>query len=522
MGKYQRHDVHKTMYDFILSSDRVQGGDAVIYNNKRISTNDFFQMIDKCAGGLKAMGVNAGDCVAICLPNIPQAKIAFYACNRLGAVVSMVHPKTSVGEFEKQLKITKPKVALLTEINYFKYKPMLAGVKKIFCSLITAKGFIGLKKPVAFEPYHSDGSDPAVYMHSGGTTGASKTAVLSHRVFNALVDNLLFSLELSFKKSDAMLAVLPMFHGFGLAVGIHLPMIAGIPSALAPMFNAKKIVKYIGKQRINYVCVIPRMLAKMLDEPNFRGETVKLIEHLYVGGDNLSTKLLFEVNKRLKEEGSPCEVQQGYGLTEMGSVAALNYVSGQVRAESVGLPLMKLEARIVDENLIEVPRGEIGELIFAGDQLMDGYLGDEETSAKSFVEIDGKRWLKTGDYMSMDEDGYLYFKDRKKRLIKISGMNAFPLEIENCAKQLPEVENCVAAEKKVEGKPYICLYLLLKEGINLDEKLLEKISEHLKRNLSHWSVPKFFVQIDEIPYTNFGKVDFIAIAKREDYEFRQG
>ncbi|HKL94553.1 MAG TPA: class I adenylate-forming enzyme family protein, partial [Clostridia bacterium] len=243
----------------------------------------------------------------------------------------------------------------------------------------------------------------------------------------------------------------------------------------------------------------------------FNGEVVKQLKYIYVGGDNISENLRLKFNEKLKKEGSTCVIQQGYGLTEMGSVCVLNY--DVIKPDSIGQPLLNLEAKIVNDDLKELERGEVGELVFKTVQVMDGYLGDEETTKASFAEIEGEKWLKTGDYMSMDSDGFLFFKGRKKRLIKISGMNVFPLEIEEVARRLEEIALCVATQKNVDGKPYICLFVQLKEGLILSEKLKDKFTEYLEKNLSHWSVPKYYEQLEQMPYTNFGKVDFTAVAK---------
>lgn len=506
-------DIYNNMYDFALGYSDNNRKDAIIYRDKRISFHEFSKKVEKCAMQFAATGIGKGDCVAICLPNIPQAQIAFYACAKIGAIASMVHPKTSATEFARQVELTKPKLALLTEINYFRFKPMLKGAKKVFCSLISGKGFVGLtRKTKAYSANEGNGNEPAIYMHSGGTTGTSKTVVLSSRAMNALVENLLESLKFPFSEKDKMLAALPIFHGFGLAVGIHLALCSKMASALVPIFKPKKVVEFLRKQRVNVLTVIPRMLQKILDEPSFHGEVVKQLTNVYVGGDNLTEELRIAFNERMQQEGSNCKIQQGYGLTEMGSVCTLNY--DKIKPDSVGQPLFNVQAKIIDDDMAELPFGDVGELIFKSEQMMDGYLNDEETTKNSFAVIDGEKWLRTGDFMSMDKEGFLFFKGRKKRLIKISGMNVFPLQIEETARQLDEISLCVATQKDVEGKPYICLYVLLKDGLVLDERLKAKFTEFLEKNLSHWSVPKFYEQLEEMPYTNFGKVDFKEIAKK--------
>lgn len=502
--------INQTMFDYMRSYRNTYYGIAWHYKKSKQSLYEFLKKVDKVAGSFIAMGIRAGDCITICLPNIPQALTAFYAANRIGAVVSIVHPLTALADFQKQLEITKPKLCLLSEINYLKLAPALKGIKVVHCPVYLNK-FVGLKPPVKFEPFHSDGENMAVYMHSGGTTGKSKTVALSNRACNSLVYNLFRSINDPYDERDGMLTVLPLFHGFGLVVGAHASMCSRMAITLMERFNAKKALKAVRKNKVTTLILIPRMLAKMSKEASFV-RSMDGVKAIYVGGDTLSDELLKEVDGMFESAGYTLRISQGYGLTELGSVCVLNY--GEHRAGSIGKALIGLDAKVVDENLSEVKDGEVGELVFSGDQLMSGYMDCDEQNQKLFFEKDGKIYLRTGDLVSKDKDGYIYFKGRKKRLIKISGINVFPFEIERAADEIEGIASSAAVIKRVNEKPYICLFVVLKEGKELDEEYKNKIKAELSKKLSHWSIPEFIYKLDSLPLTKLGKIDFTALEEK--------
>ncbi len=508
MNKTSIDVINQSIYDFMLSFDKhKKGGRAIAFKDKEISFAKLYVQIEKMAGSLTAMGIEKGDCVAICLPNIPQAVVLFYAVNSIGAIASMVHPRTSAKEFAEQIEITKPKLAVLTEANFGKFRPHLKKTKLAVCSMFGIN--LGFKSAVTPNIQKASGEEIAVYMHSGGTTGKSKTVALSNKAFNSLVFNLLDSLGNPFTTHDTLLAVLPMFHGFGLAVGVHVALSAKMTSALVPIFDAKTVVKFMLKTKTTAMIVIPRILEKLLREESFSGEVVKNLSYVYVGGDGLSERVRENFDLRMRENGSNAVVRQGYGLTETASVCTLNYDS--VVANSVGKPLHNVEFKIVDDNLKELKTGEVGELILKCEQVMSCYLKDTLITKKTFCEIDGQKWLKTGDFMSCDEENNLYFKGRKKRLIKISGMNVFPNEIETIARKRKEIKECVAVERMKGGVPYIALVMVLMKGYVLDENLKEDLRDYFEKNVSMWSIPRAYDAVESLPYTNFGKIDFKAV-----------
>ena len=475
---------------------------AFVRGRKKTAYGRFFRRVDRVAGGLAALGVKKGDVVMIATPTIQQGVTAFYAVSRLGAIASMIHPLMERGEFDEAVREQRPKVVFLSDINYKKLGKGLKDVKKVLCPFLMDV-FVGLPGNAGFTPCESDGSEPAVYMRSGGTSGVAKTVVLSAAAVNALPDNLFRTLlNNDFGEKDRMLVALPMFHGFGLLVGIHAAMSTSMAPVLVPVFNVRKVIKAIAANGVTTMIAVPRMIAKLLSSREFAGENVVGLRNVYVGGDTVDAELENAFDRRMKEAGAKCFMSPGYGLTETGSVSVLSPV--KVGGAAVGKPLDGMECRIVDEDCREVPFGDVGELWLAGNQLMLGYLDDPEGTAEAFAEADGKKWVRTGDYFRYLPDGTLFFMGRKKRLIKISGMNVYPVEIERVASELPYVTACAAAEVRDNDKPYIALFV---EG-DLTEEQKKEIKKRIVYKLSRWHEPKFVICMKELPRTNVGKTDY--------------
>lgn len=500
--------INCTLYDFMRNNRaKSPDGTAFIRGMRKISFGRFFKEIDRVAGGLAALGVKKGDVVMLALPTIGQGLAAFYACSRIGAVASMIHPLMARGEFLQAVAEQHPKVVFLSDVNFLRLGRGLKGVKRVMCPF-AADGYVGLPLAGKFIPQQSDGTEPAVYMRSGGTSGKPKTVVLSSSAVNALPSNLFKTLaDDTFDETDRMLAALPLFHGFGLLVGIHTALSTNTPPVLLPVFKAKRAVKLIARHRITTVIAVPRMIFKLLHTKGFEGDNVSCLKNVYVGGDNVDAELEKEFDARMAQAGAPCRMSPGYGLTETCSVCVLS--PRKVGGAAVGKPLENMKCRIVDEEGRDVPAGEAGELLLSGNQMMSGYLGDEKATAEVLFERDGETWLRTGDYFRQNADGVLYFMGRKKRLIKISGMNVFPSEIENTAAELPFVKACAAIEVRENGKPYIAVFV---EGKPLSSEQVRALKAHIVDRLSHWHEPKYVISVESFPRTNIGKTDYVRLA----------
>ena len=486
---------------------------AVVRGTRKMQYEEFFSEIDRVAAGLYALGVRHGDVVMIALPNVIQSVVAVYAVAKLGAIASMIHPKLSAEQFEKSVKKQSPKVVFLSEVNLKEYKSACKGIKTVNCSMFRYS-YTGLPRATEFEAYASSGDDVMFIMHSGGTSGEPKDVVISHKAANAMAGNLLMSLGDRFYGDNAMLVVLPMFHGFGLCVGVHAAACTNMALVLEPVFKPKKIVESIVKNHVTTIVAVPRMVQLLLQEKGFAGKAIASLKDVFVGGDSVGPELVKEFDERMKEAGAKATLSPGYGLTETVSVCALT-LDGY-REGSLGFPIKDVETRIVDDELNELPTGEAGELLLSTPQMMLGYLNDEDATNKTVVIIDGKKWLRTGDVFRVDDEGHLFFLGRKKRLIKISGMNVFPNEIERVAQEPGLIKDCVVIESRRDGKSYI--KLLVEEDLSLEDQ--SRIKAHIGKRLSHWSMPRVIERVEKFPRTQVGKVDVAKLQEDEKKNWR--
>ncbi len=500
-NKSMRASIHNTLYEYMKNFHPKQDQFAVKLRGKTFRFEKLFKEIDRVAAGLYAMGIRQGDAVMLALPNILQNVVAVYACSRLGAVAAMIHPLYSPSEFEAAVKKIKPKAIFLSDINLRRFSRACGGAKKVICPYLVY-GYIGLKRGRTFPAFEGDGEEPMFYMQSGGTSGVPKTIVLSSRSVNAMVENLCDFLGDRFGESNRMLTVMPMFHGFGLCIGVHASLSTNMGVVLMPRFKVKPCAKLIRKEHITTMLGVPRMIGKLLNYAEFKGEGIAHLQDIYVGGDTVTDELVDAFDARMRQYDVDACLSPGYGLTETVTVCALTK-RGDFKEGSLGFPIGDTTVMVVDDDLNPVKTGERGELLISGNQLMSGYFDDEEATAAAFCEIDGKRWVRTGDIFSLDEEGRMYFVGRKKRLIKISGMNVFPSDIEGAAQELDFVKEAIALEFKVDGKPFI---RLLVEG-ELDEAQKKQVIAHISRRLSHWNTPREVVCVPLFPRTSIGKTD---------------
>lgn len=374
-------DIHTSLYNFMRAyRNKDVTTTAIIRGSHKMSYDRFFKEIDKVAGGLFKAGVRKGDVVMLALPNIEQSIIATYACSRIGAIASMIHPKLSPDEFESAVKKLQPKIVFLSDVNMGAYFSRCHGARRVLCHFCIYD-YIGLPRSKYFEAYDGDGEEIMFYMQSGGTSGEPKTVAISSRCANAMANNLLAHLGDKFDSHNAMLVVLPMFHGFGLCVGMHAAICTDMHVVPQPIFNAKKTARIIKKQKITTILAVPRMVQKLLACDEFNGKGISSIEDVFVGGDTVDKELVRKFDERMKECGGKGTLSPGYGLTETASVCTVT--NGDFVDGSVGKPLKNVFVKIVDEDLKELPVGSVGELLVGGEQMMTGYVGDEEATKKS-------------------------------------------------------------------------------------------------------------------------------------------
>lgn len=517
------------LYEMLESYEQKNGKSrALLYMGKSFSYDALFAAVDDAAARLATL-VKAGEVATICMPNTPECVACFYALNKIGAIAHMVHPLTPPAQLKKFMAAVGSKLLITLSINLGKYAPLaseyaivsvhparsLPRIMRFFFDL-KVKPYKGdrtgvtdyddVQKGEYGKPTRAD-TDTGVYLHSGGTGGEPKVIELSDAAINALAARGKEALCIDGAHGMYMLAALPMFHGFGLAMCVHAILIHGGVSVLQPKFDPKATVKLLGKNRMHFIIGVPNLFRALLKRPDFSGDKLKNIYAAFVGGDCAPQDLLDEFNSRMESVGANGRLFEGYGLTETVTVCALNNFAYSRRG-SMGRMMSGLRAEIVDpESLAPLGAGEKGEIAVAGDTLMNGYLDNAEENARTFFTLDGERFVRTGDFGYKDGDGFLFFVQRLKRIIKISGISVYPKEIEACVGELDGITGACAVEYKQGGKTRIALFLTGREYPH------GELKARIESELSRYAVPSLIRYLAEIPVTPVMKADARALER---------
>lgn len=532
-----------TCYDYLkVCANKTGDYDAVLAFGTRTKLSKIIHDSDLIAAYINSIGIKNGDVVTIFLPNVVHAFTTFYALNKIGVIANIVHPLTSPEALAENIQFTKSKAIFVLDILSANYVDALNGcdIPVIICSnsdyliapavpalrifeKVKGKGIDGFKKSIRYSKALSvgsknksvdchDGTKIAVYLHGGGTTGKSKTIMLSSNNINNIATKL-EDLDCPHKPgSEYSLLVLPSFHAFGLAVAMHFPITHGFTSIPMIQFNAESANKQMRKHNVTFVLGVPNMFKKMLEEKHFDGPHLKNLRLVFCGGDVLSERLVRDFNKTVAKNGGKGKLFRGYGLTEVSSVCTVNRYDAS-REESIGKPLRDITVEIWDEMKNKLPAGQTGEIVIKGDTAMIGYYNGDNTVKNDgvYVNSKGERWILTGDLGHLDSDGFLYFTGRKKRMIIISGYNVYPVDIENAVLQLPFVSEACAVQGYQKNKPCVKLCVTLKEPMNNDEAI-DKIQTFCKKNLAKFSCPRKIEIFDAFPRTKMAKVDFMKLS----------
>lgn len=504
----------------------------------------FVKRIEKAARAFVSMGIGYGDVVTVCMPNVPQALDCFYALNRIGAVANMVHPLSARSEITFYLNISKSKAILTVDMFYEKVEEALLAVKQPVTVLVTRiqeelnpalKAAYVVKKGKEYLRFPNtdhallwkeflkkgtpdvelpkpvfDRSKTAVILYSGGTSGTPKGICLSDYNFNACAMQVREALGEPFRTGLKMLSCMPCFHGFGLGINLHAVLIHGACCVLMPTFNNKSYARMLAKKKPHFIAGVPTIFEALLHMPSLDKVDLGFLHGMFCGGDSLSVELKKKVDAFLKEHGATIQVREGYGLTECVTASCLT-PRDTYKEGSIGLPFPDTEYRIVKPGTDEdVPCGEEGEIILTGPTLMLGYLDNpEETGAALKLHNDGKTWLYTGDIGYMDEDGYVYYVRRMKRMIITNGYNVFPGQIENVIDAFPEVSySCVIGVKDPRRMQRVKAYIVLRDGVTPDEECKERIMDYLKAHVARYALPREIEFRKELPKTLVGKVAY--------------
>ena len=523
---------------------------AFDFMGKSTTYRSLVREIENCAKALKTIGVREGDKVTIAMPNCPQAIYMFYAVNLVGGIANMIHPLSAEKEIEFYLNESESVTAITLDQFYHKFerirentkviniiiasvkdalsKPIRAGYmltegRKIAkipedAPVIMWKDFMRLSRSCFYKTFKvkRTGSDPAVILYSGGTTGTTKGIVLTNLNFNALAAQIVATNPM-FRPGDRMLSAMPLFHGFGLGVCIHSMLASGGRCILIPRFTAKSYAKQIVKYKCNFIAGVPTLYEALLRLPSMDGANLSSLKGVFSGGDSLSIELKKKFDKFLYDHNATVQVREGYGTTETVTACCLT-PTHMFKEGSIGLPFPDTYIKIVEPGTDrEVPYGTEGEILLAGPTVMKEYMKHPEETAQTLrTHADGLTWVYTGDLGVMDEQGFIYFRGRAKRMIISSGYNVYPGQIENILDAHDAVQmSCVIGVPDAYKMQKVKAFVKLKDGAAATEETKQDILDYCARHVAKYAMPYDIEFRDDMPKTLVGKVAYRVLEEEE-------
>ena len=534
-----------TMFQMVeRMADAYPNYPAYEFYGRKTTYKQFVNRIERAARAFRASGIRRGDAVTICMPNTPQALDCFYALNRIGAICNMVHPLSAQKEITFYLDFSESRMILTMDMFYEKVDAAVQEAENpvtiltarmqdelplfksigfaltqgrkshkypntdnglLWTSFLT-KGTPNVKLP---KPVY-DPKATAAILYSGGTSGTPKGICLSDQNFNATALQATEAIQQPLGPGDTMLSCMPVFHGFGLGINIHTVLINGACCILMPTFNGKSYADMLIKKKPNFIAGVPTIFEALLHIEELKDADLSCLKGMFCGGDALSVELKKKVDAFLHEHKATIQVREGYGLTECVTASCLT-PRDTYRENSIGLPFPDTKYCIVrtgtDE---ELPPMEEGEIILKGPSVMIKYLKNPEETSQTLRKMpDGDTWLFTGDLGYMDADGYVYFKQRIKRMIITNGYNVYPGQIENIIDSVDEVAySCVIGVKDPRRMQKVKAYVVLKPGFTGDDAMKEKILNTLHMHVSKYAIPREIEFRNDLPKTLVGKVAY--------------
>ena len=525
---------------------------------------DMIREIERCARALKALDIKEGDKVTIAMPNCPQAVFLFYGVNRIGAIANMIHPLSAEKEIEFYLNVSESETAITLNQFYPKFARVLpnTGVKHLIIAdiadalspvlkvgfavknvidpitkalkkhtkpqfirkvprnadkVLLWKDFLaGAEKVTGDYAVKREAEDPAVILYSGGTTGTTKGIVLTNLNFNALGQQVIAANPI-FTPGDKMLAAMPLFHGFGLGVCVHTMLSQGGRCILIPQFTAKSYAKDLVKHRCNFIAGVPTLYEALLRLPTMEGADLSCLKGVFSGGDSLSIELKKKFDKFLAEHGATIQVREGYGTTETVTACCLTPLT-KAKEGSIGIPFSDVYIKIVEPGTDrELPYGREGEILLAGPTVMKEYMKHPEETAQTLRRhADGLTWVYTGDLGVMDEEGFIFFKGRAKRMIISSGYNVYPAQIENILDAHDKVQmSCVIGVPDSYKMQKVKAFVKLAAGVPANDATKAELLDYCRKHIAKYAIPYDIEFREDLPKTLVGKVAYRVLEEEE-------
>lgn len=522
-----------SIYDmFVSAAEKYPDNKAMEYYNTTYTYKEVHKKIDTVAAALKKMNIVKDECVTICMPNIPEAIFLVYAVNKIGAICNVIHPLNSTDEITKAMITTESTTIFTTDASYKNvsrsqaenivvcdvsnsmptllkaaYNAKSRKQMKYDESVIKWNDFINSAEKITTKE-NRDRDKPAIIIYSGGTTGESKAIVLTNLCFNSLARQC-YDVCREARAGNSILSALPIFHGFGLCVSVHVPLTLGLKCILVPKINVKKLNNLIKKKKPNLLPAIPTMLNAITNNKPLGKKSLESVKVILSGGDYLSDDLRKKVLSYFGKCGSDAHIQVGYGLSE--ATAFIAATSDNIEeTDNLGIPNPDTIIKICSpETNEEIADGQIGEICVNGPTVMMGYLNDQKATDDAIrTHNDGIQWLHTGDLGFID-NGVLHFTSRLKRMIISNGYNIYPTELEKVINKCKYVaQNVVVGIKDKLRQEAPKAVIVLKKGVERTTEVENEIREYCKKNIAKNAQPTEYEFTDSLPTTKVGKINY--------------
>jgi long-chain acyl-CoA synthetase len=474
----------------LATAGRCPARRALKQDDVELTYEELDDLSARVAGLLRRRGLEPGDRVGIMLPNVLEFPVSYYGVLRAGAVVVPLNVLFKRREIAYSLGDAEAKVLFAwNELT----DEAASGAQEAGSELIAVRPRDFGALPAEPSPGDKE-SETAVILYTSGTTGTPKGAVLTHANLtrNAEASRRIFRID----EQSVTLGVLPLFHSFGQTCALNATLAAGGSLTLLPRFDAGRALEAIERDRVTHFEGVPTMYGALLNHPERERFDTSSLQVCVSGGASLPVELL-----RGFERAFECQIIEGYGLSETSPVASFNHPDRERKPGSIGTPIEGVEMKVVDEHGVELPSGEVGEIVIRGHNVMKEYWRRPDATAEA-VSADG--WFRTGDLARVDDDGYFFIVDRKKDLIIRGGLNVYPREVEEVL-----YEHEAVREAAVVGVPHpelgeeIVAVVALKEGRTVGE---EELCAFVKELLAAYKYPRRIVFVDELPKTATGKI----------------